>query len=82
MSCDKCGLSPPYENAFDITPSDVADLVRPTTGLTVTVGGTVRVLMGGGQTVTIQMDAAIIYPLRVTRVFSTGTSATGIVGFF
>ena len=76
------GLVEPVENAFSITPSD-ADNLRVTRGLYVGATGNIRVTMAGGQTVTLtDLQAGVIHPLRVVKVFNTSTTATGIVGFF
>jgi hypothetical protein len=54
----------------------------PTRGLMADGTGTIRVLMLGGQIVTFTALASTVYPFRVTRVFATGTTATGILGLW
>ncbi|RID91557.1 hypothetical protein D2N39_12715 [Gemmobacter lutimaris] len=75
------GLESPASNAAAITPSDSVDLANVPRALYALTDGTVRVTMrGGGSPVTVQMIAGVPLPFRVTRVWATGTTATGIVG--
>lgn len=77
------GLESPMENGFSITPHDTNDLDYTTRGLYVGVSGHVKVDLAGGDTVTLNsMAAGVVHLLRVTRVYSTGTAATGIVGLY
>lgn len=65
-----------YTETRAVTPSDSTDLSEPATGLLVTVAGTVSFVCGG-QTVNLSTVAAnTILPFRVSRVRSTGTTAT------
>ncbi|AGT09261.1 spike base protein, RCAP_Rcc01079 family [Paracoccus aminophilus] len=74
-------LASPYvEDAFAIMPSDSSDLAQVTKGLNVNTGGTIRVRMKSGADVTLTVPDACILPFRISRVFATGTTATGIVG--
>jgi len=81
-------LGAPAENGAVVTPSDTVNLLVTTRGLLVGVAGNVSVeMMGVGttspnHTVVIPVSAGIIYPIRVTRVNSTSTTATGIVAFW
>ena len=80
----KAGLDDPYENVVLVTKSD--STVLPTTrGISVAVAGDLAVLTKGGQSVVIPGDAlvaGVIHRLRVTKVLSTGTAATGIVAYY
>jgi hypothetical protein len=68
-------------SAFDITPADGADLAFVTRGLYVGVGGDVKVVMAGGETVTFKnLVAGVVHPLQVSKVFATLTTATQIIG--
>lgn len=70
-----------YLGADAITPHDTNDLALPVSGFYVGVAGAVKVITAAGDTVTFaNVVAGIVVPLAVTRVFSTGTAATGIVG--
>jgi hypothetical protein len=47
------------------------------------VAGAVKVTFFDGTTVTFgTLVAGVIHPLRVKRVFATGTTATGIIGVY
>ncbi|MCP5011733.1 MAG: hypothetical protein GY942_17280 [Aestuariibacter sp.] len=72
-------LDSPAKSAFEITPSDSTDLTLSARALYVGAVGDVKVTTVGGDTVTF-VDVSGLLPVRVQRVFSTGTDATGIVG--
>lgn len=70
----------PGEGAFDITPND-SDYIPVTRGVYVGGSGTLHVLMAAGQEVTFTaLAAGVVHPLRVIRVYQTGTAATSILG--
>lgn len=64
-----------------VTPSDTVDLPEVCRRLNVAAAGTVRVTTLGGDTETVYIAAGVVFPLVVTRVHATGTTATGIIGF-
>ena len=72
------------EHAFAITPADGADLAYVTRAVYVGGAGAMKVDMHGGEDgVTFTgLVVGMIYPLRVSRVYSTGTSATNIIGLY
>lgn len=73
----------PAENGFDITPSDANELSNVTRLLRVGGNaGTVKVDMVGSGQLTLNMAAGESLPLRVKKVYATGTTATGIQGFY
>ena len=72
----------PANGAFSITPADGTDLDIVTRGLNVSAAGNVSVVTLADETVTVHIAAGIVFPLRVKRVLSTGTTATGIVGLY
>lgn len=72
--------SDPAVTAFDITPNDNTDLDQPTTALNVATPGTVRVTTIDGSVSDILIHPGHAFPIRVQRVWMTGTSATGIRG--
>ncbi len=75
------GLTAPARDADAITPSDTTDLPSATRALYVGEAGDLQVQMVSGQTVTLSnVQAGIVYPLRVSRVLAAGTTATGLVG--
>lgn len=77
------GLTAPAEHAAAITPNDGADLANTTRGIYVGGSGNLKVTMVGGEQVTFTgLAAGIIHPIRAARVWSTGTTATSIVGVY
>jgi hypothetical protein len=70
------GLASPYDNAAEVTPSDSVDLDYVTRGLWCGVAGNVKVTLLSGATVTIDHGAHALIPIRVTRVWATGTVGT------
>ena len=65
---------------FDITPDDGADLAQVTTALNVATPGTVRVTTADGSVSDITVNPGECFPIRVRRVWQTGTTATGLRG--
>ena len=64
-----------------ITPDDAAELSIPTRALYVGQAGDVRVEMLSGTVLTFNnMQGGAIYPIRVTKVLATGTTAANLVG--
>lgn len=77
-------MVPPSHVAL-VTPSDSVDLTYVTRGISLAAAGALKVVTHGGETVVIPsgaLTAGIIHPLRVTRIWSTGTDATGIVAYW
>lgn len=70
----------PAITVFQITPDDAADLARTTTALNVATPGTVRVTTVDGSVDDVTIHPGHAFPIRVTRVWLTGTTATGIRG--
>ena len=62
-----------------VVPSDTVDLPFVTRALYVSVAGAVKVTMMDGSTETYPNLLAGRHPLRVTRVWQTGTTATGMI---
>ena len=71
-------ITAPPSNASSVTPSDTVDLPFVSRALHVGSPGTLRVRTHGGQDVTYQ-GVSGTKVLRVSRVFSTGTTATDII---
>lgn len=73
----------PFTNAVAVTPSDSADLTYVTRGLYVGATGTVKVIMQDSGTVTFAgVPAGTLLPIRATRVYSTGTTASTILALW
>lgn len=74
------GLEGPIENIASVTPNDSADLAFVTRAIIVGVAGNVTVdTAGGSSNVAFYAAAGVPIPIRATRIYSTGTAATGIV---
>lgn len=70
-------------NAFAITKNDSTNLAHTTRGLYVGASGDVKIDTSRGDTVTlVGLAAGVIHPIAAKKVYSTGTSATGIIGFY
>lgn len=69
-----------FLGAQEITPSNTVDLATPVSALHISVAGALKVNMANGATVTFASVPVGTIEIAVTRVFATGTAATGIVG--
>lgn len=80
------GILAPYTRAVTITPSDSTDLVETPRALQIHASAAstpVKVTMAGDSAaVTMNLQTGFIYPLRVSRVWATGTSATSVVALY
>lgn len=75
------GLTTPAVAAEAASPSDTLDMEFVTRAIYVGQGGDMNVMLKSGDTVLMRnMQAGVIYPLRVIRVLATGTTAVDIVG--
>lgn len=74
------GHQDPVFDAFAITPNDGVDLTQVTRGVYIGVGGTLKVTMAGGATVTFTGLTAGIWPFEVVRIHATGTTASALIG--
>jgi hypothetical protein len=72
---DSCAV-----NCIAITPAD-SDLVQPVRALYIGGSGNLRISDTGGGAVTFSnVPAGVILPVMAKRVWSTGTTASNIVG--
>ena len=73
-----------WYNAFAITKSDVADLADTVRGVWVGGAGNIKVDMEGtGTAITfVGIPAGTFLPVRATKVYSTDTTATDMVGVY
>ncbi|MDO6587342.1 hypothetical protein Q4543_17660 [Salipiger sp. 1_MG-2023] len=77
------GMTGPATHAASVTPSDSTDLSAVSRAIMVGVSGDVAVITQGGETVTLpSLQAGLPYAVRVSRILSTGTTATGIVALW
>jgi hypothetical protein len=72
--------SGPATSVFSIAPDDAADLAQVTIALNAATPGTVRVTTADGSVGDLMIAAGEVIPLRVRRVWATGTTATGLRG--
>lgn len=70
----------PARSIIDVSPSDTTDLSDVTNALNVATPGTVRVTTLDGSVTDVSIAPGYAFPLRVTRIWATGTTATGIRG--
>ncbi|MBE3637175.1 spike base protein, RCAP_Rcc01079 family [Mangrovicoccus algicola] len=79
-------LTAPASGADPVIPSDTASLPVASRAIYVGGGGALAVELVGSPedaVVTLQnVQAGMVYPLRVRRVRATGTTATGLVCFW
>ncbi|MDA5093071.1 hypothetical protein O2N63_03130 [Aliiroseovarius sp. KMU-50] len=78
------GITSPASNAFSVTPDDANDLPVVTRGLYLGETSTVQIVLQGDDTpVTFtNLIGGVVHPLRVKRVYATGSTATDIVGIY
>lgn len=71
----------PVGIAEAVTPSDSEDLTYVSRALWVGTEGNLSVITAGGQTVALANVNVGWHPIRVSRIRSTGTTATDIVAW-
>jgi hypothetical protein len=78
------GLTSPADSAASVTPNDSTDLTTATRGLYIGGAGNVKVDMVGEGTAVVYSGLVVgtVYPIRVTRVYATDTTATNIVALW
>lgn len=80
------GANNPANNVAAVTPSDTDDLAKISRAIVIGTAGTLKVttrgdLQNAAATVTLTVPVGVL-PIRVSRVFATGTSATGITALW
>ena len=68
-----------------VTPADGADLPDgPCKGVVCTAGGNVSVQLtpAAGTAVLTALLAGVVYPMSVSRILATGTTATGVFALY
>lgn len=77
------GLSSPLIGGFSITPADNLDLPMVSRQLRVTgSGGNIALIWQGGDETIEPVSAGDILDWRIRRVKATGTTATGLRGYY
>lgn len=79
FSAYNSGLESPATHLVSVTPDDDNDLPAASRGINVAQTGSLRVTTVGDTTETVHIAAGVAFPLRVKRVWQSGTTATGIV---
>jgi len=75
------GLIGSFRHNFSITPHDVNELSNVTRGIYVGSGGDIKLTTIGGDTVTYSnAQSGSTIPVQAKIVFSTGTTATLLLG--
>ena len=74
------GLDSPVSSGFDVTPNDSADLETLPRALYVGTSGDVTVTLSGTE-LTFK-DASGLLPIRPSRVWDTGTTASDIIALY
>ena len=73
----------PIENGFAVTPADGADQAQVCRAIWIGGSGDLKVTTRGGDTFTlVGVPAGTLLPLRATRIWSTGTTATNLVALY
>ncbi len=76
-------LESPADNAVAVTPSDGADLTNTSRALFIGTSGNITVYMKDQSTAVLFTNVPVgVLPIRVDRVLSTGTTASGIVALW
>lgn len=75
-------LDSPAAYAASVTPNDSTDLAASSRALYIGTSGDVKVTTVGGNDVTFANVPVGVLPIRVKRVWATGTSATGIIAIW
>lgn len=76
------GPEAPATRHFAITPNDAADLPSTPRAIRANVAGDVVLRDASGTDVTYTVAAGELLLFRAVRVLATGTTATGLVGWY
>lgn len=72
------GLGSELTRGADVTAHDTNELAFLSRAVLVTAAGNLNVMWQDGTTQVIPVSANLMYPLRVKKILSTSTTATGI----
>ena len=77
------GLDAPAEAGMAISPSDSTALSHVTRAVYIGAGGDLRGIMHNGTEVTLRgLPAGMLLPIRISRVWATGTTASNLVALW
>lgn len=71
-----------FIGAAAITPHAANNLPRSIRGIMCTVAGNVHAITQDGSDVTFPIPVGVILPISIDAVRVTGTTATGLIGFW
>jgi hypothetical protein len=75
-------LNSPSARAAAVTPNNSVDLTEVTRALYIGGAGDVKVDIGATAITFVGVAAGSLLPIRVTRVYATGTTASSIVALY
>ena len=75
-------LESPPTHVLPVTPSDTTDLSHPSRAVNVAVSGIVRLTSIEGETADLYVAEGIAFPIRASRIWQSGTTASGIVALY
>jgi hypothetical protein len=75
-------ITGPLVEWYSITPHDTNALAFVPRAISVDVAGNVVIVSATGATKTLAMNAGDLFPCRPVRINATGTTATGITGWY
>ncbi len=83
FASQSAGLTAPAQRLVAVTPDDATDFAEGLSrGLFVGGAGSVSVQDAHGNIADLESSAGQYHPIRVIRVRSTGTTATGLVALY
>ena len=75
------GLTAPLDEGFEVTPDDAVDLPEVTRAVFLGQGGDLAVQFPSGNEVVFRnIKSGVLYPLRLSRILATGTTASDLLG--
>jgi len=77
-------INGPVSSGAAITPDDANDLTYETRGIYIGAAGDLKVTLAQDRsTVTFTaLSVGVIHPIAASRIWATGTTATGILGLY
>lgn len=72
-------LTSPGQHAALVSPSDSADFANVSRALWVGTAGDIKITTQGGETLVWPSVTVGWHPMRLTRIWATGTTATGMM---
>ncbi len=70
----------PISKAAEVTPNDALDLTHLTRAVFIGTGGDLRATLADGTVLSFVNMAPGWHPIRVARIWATGTTASDIIG--